>query len=137
MSHQRIRVILFGLLFIPVLALAGSPNDEQIQGVITAQLTAFLNNDASGAWLHAHPSIKALFGNPESFMAMVDQGYSPMKHFVQLDFLKLVQVDDMWLQTVRLLDDKGDRYDLLYALIETQPGLFQIAGVSLEANTGI
>ncbi|WP_196158409.1 DUF4864 domain-containing protein [Reinekea sp. G2M2-21] len=137
MLHQRIRLILLGLLFIPALAWSESPNDEQIQGVITAQLTAFLNNDASGAWLHAHPSIQVLFGNPESFMAMVDQGYSPMKHFVQLDFLKLVQVDDMWLQTVRLLDDKGDRYDLLYALIETQPGLFQIAGVSLEANTGI
>ena len=124
-----------------LLAFSFSDADEltniEVQRVITSQLTAFLNEDAEGAWLHAHPSIKAQFTTPERFMTMVEAGYEPMTRFVQLDFLSQEKRDDIWLQTVRMLDDRGDRYELLYLLVENEAGVFQITGVSLEVNNGI
>jgi hypothetical protein len=109
----------------------------EIQRVITSQLSAFLNDDAEAAWFHAHPSIKSQFGNPTTFMAMVKGGYEPMTRFVQLDFLSLESVDDMWVQTIRMIDDTGNRFELLYVLVESENAGFQIAGVSMEANNGI
>ena len=108
-----------------------------IQQVIAEQLTAFLNEDASAAWQHAHSSIKAKFGSADTFLSMVQQAYSPMMSFTQLEFLSLTAMEDSWLQKVRLMDRRGDRYELYYVLVETQANKFEIAGVSLEANNGI
>lgn len=125
-------------LFLTNMVLADE-NDvtKSIQTVIVSQLTALKNGDGRAAWVHAHPSIKAQFNSPERFMAMVERGYSPLINFVQMEFFGLIPDEGIWVQMVRLQDERGLWYDLMYALIETQPGRFQIAGVSLEQANGI
>ena len=60
-----------------------------------------------------------------------------MMSFTQLEFLSLTAMQDSWLQKVRLIDRRGDRYELNYILVESQVGNFEIAGVTIEANNGI
>ncbi|EAR10186.1 DUF4864 domain-containing protein [Reinekea blandensis] len=127
------RAILLALLLSAgSLVQAEDAPEAAIQQVITGQLTAFLNQDAQAAWQFAHPSIKARFGSPVNFMQMVSAGYSPMLNFVDLQFRTLEQEDEVWLQTVQLRDTRGQRFDLLYALMPVEDGAFRIAGVSLS-----
>lgn len=134
------RVSLIVLIF-TALAVFVSADDaaaeSAIQQVITGQLTAFLNQDADAAWQFAHPTIKAKFGDAETFMKMVSAGYSPMLNFVDLQFLTLENDEGIWWQTVRLRDTSGQRFDLLYALLPMDNGDYRIAGVSLTMNDGI
>ena len=44
--------------------------------VIEAQLDAFKRDDAARAFSYAAPGIRASFGTPENFMAMVRDGYA-------------------------------------------------------------
>lgn len=131
----------FALLVLSCFALLSQAEDPApeaaVQKVITGQLTAFLNQDAQGAWQYAHPSIQAKFGNADTFMQMVSAGYSPMLNFVDLQFLTLEQEEGIWWQTVRLRDTSGERFDLLYALLPMGPDGYGIAGVSLTMNDGI
>lgn len=107
-------------------------SEDQIQSVITQQLTAFLNNDGRAAWVHAHPSIKAQFNTPERFMAMVEQGYEPLMNFTELDFVSLEKMETQWLQTLTLKDTANDLYTLYYSLMEVEEDRFQITGVFIE-----
>lgn len=135
---MRVFITAIMALFLSNAAMAENEEVSQsIQTVIVSQLTALKNGDGPAAWVYAHPSIKAQFNNPERFMAMVKLGYSPLINFVQMEFASLIPEEGLWVQMIRLQDDGGQWYDLMYAMIETQPGQFQIAGVSLEQSSGI
>lgn len=132
------RAILFVYIaFFATLVQADDAPEAAIQQVITGQLTAFLNQDAAGAWQYAHPTIKARFGNPGTFMQMVSAGYSPMLNFVDLQFQTLEHEEEVWFQTVRLRDTGGQRFDLLYLLMPVAEGEYRIAGVSLSPSEDI
>jgi len=134
---KRFLIMFYLCLGLPLVSVAEDDVTVNIQQVITEQLTAFLNEDAPAAWEHAHPSIKEKFGSADIFLLMVKQAYTPMMSFTQLEFLSLTALDDSWLQKVRLMDRRGDRYELNYILIESKPEIFEIAGVTIEANNGI
>ena len=134
---NRVLILLWFALGLSTLSTAEEKATSSIAQVITAQLTALLNEDATGAWQYAHVSIKEKFGNADVFLSMVKQAYTPMMSFTQLEFLSLTAMQDSWLQKVRLIDRRGDRYELNYILVESQVGNFEIAGVTIEANNGI
>ena len=50
----------------------------EIKAIIEAQLDAFQRDDAAAAFSYASPSIQAKFGDAETFMAMVKEGYQPV-----------------------------------------------------------
>lgn len=135
---KALLIVLSLALLTPAFAEEASEREQRlIQDVISSQITAFLNNDARAAWVHAHPMIKAQFNTPEKFMAMVARGYSPLLNFTELNFQDLEQVNDQWVQKLSLKDDNGDWYELFYSLMEVQPGRMQITGVYLEALDSI
>jgi hypothetical protein len=135
--NKVLTLIIAMFMWLPSMSTAETPQSDLIQSVITKQLAAFLNDDAAAAWSHAHPSIKAQFNSAEDFMSMVSRGYKPMTNFTQLAFLSLKNIEDVWVQKVRLMDTNGDRFEILYLLMESEPSVFQISGVSLEQNSGI
>lgn len=49
--------------------------DTKIQNVIAAQIEAFQQDDFQTAFTFASPKIQMLFGSPENFGKMVQNGY--------------------------------------------------------------
>ncbi|NDU99526.1 DUF4864 domain-containing protein [Pseudoroseicyclus tamaricis] len=54
---------------------AAAEAEDEIEEVITSQLDAFNSRDVEAAWLFASPGIQAIFGGPERFGQMVEEGY--------------------------------------------------------------
>lgn len=123
-------LITLALLFYPHFSMADEAPNE-VRSVITSQLVAFQNNDVQTAWRHAHSSIRALFRTPDRFMNMVSNGYEPLLSFAVIEFISAELTDGVWYQLVRLEDKDGQWHNVLYALIETMPNNYQIAGVQL------
>jgi len=124
------------LLLTPSSLLADEAPSE-LETVITSQLVAFQNNDAQTAWGHAHASIRSIFVTPDRFMSMVSRGYEPLLSFAVIEFISSELTDGVWYQLVRLEDQKGQWHNVLYALIETQPNNYQIAGVQLITSPSL
>ena len=55
--------------------------------VVSAQLEAFAKDDAKRAFSYAAPSIRAMFGTPERFLAMVRAGYPVVYRAAGVTFL--------------------------------------------------
>ena len=68
------RRTLFGLVLTAMMSGPVAAQQDEIRGVISAQVEAFLANDFATAFSFASPSIKGLFGSPERFGQMVRQG---------------------------------------------------------------
>lgn len=101
-----------------------------IEDVIGSQLQAFNDRDIDGAWQHASPNIKRLFGNSGNFGMMVQQGYPMVWDNADVQFLELRDVAGNLWQKVMVRDAQGGLHVLDYQMIETADG-WQINGVQL------
>ena len=122
---------IFGITF-AILALATSAlaqDDAAIETVIDSQLDAFNARDVDTAWTYASPMIQGLFGNPQNFGAMVEQGYPMVWTNADVQFLELREIAGQFYQTVMLRDAGGQRHVMEYAMVETPEG-WLINGVS-------
>ncbi len=109
--------------------------ETDIRGVIGNQITAFQADDFGAAFDFASPSIKGIFGTPERFGQMVQQGY-PMVHRPEdVRFLGLRQEGGRTMQRVMIRDGQGRVHALDYEMIETPEG-WQINGVRLLPPQG-
>ena len=115
------------------MAMAQPSRSEAITGVIGDQLEDFTARDLDGAFDHASRNIQGLFGNPENFGRMVEQGYPMVWDHAGVRFLGLREVGEAWFQTVLLRDPRGVPHLLEYRMIETPQG-WRIDGVSLLAG---
>ena len=123
----RIFGIILGFLIVatPVLA----QNDDPIQDVIANQLSAFNDRDVETAWAFASPMIQGLFGSPQNFGAMVEQGYPMVWTNSDVQFLELREIAGQFYQQVLLRDAGGQRHIMEYTMVETPAG-WLINGVS-------
>ncbi|MHA7880828.1 MAG: DUF4864 domain-containing protein [Saccharospirillum sp.] len=103
----------------------------EFRRIITSQLAALQNGDAEGAWAFAHTSIRTMFGSPERFYQMVNQGYRPLIDFTQVTFQEAEQADPVWIQPVRLRDTNNDEFIAFYAMQRNVGGEWRIAGCQL------
>lgn len=117
--------LVLGFLFVtlaaPLMAQTGAERGA-ITGVIGAQIEAFLARDAARAFTYASPGIQALFGSPERFAMMVEQGYPMVWQPEAVDYLYLREQDGRLWQRVRLRDGAGAIHVLDYQMIETPEG---------------
>lgn len=115
-------------------AAAGAAQDgadaAAIAGVIDSQLDAFNARDIPGAWSHASPGIQMLFGTPQNFAFMVQNGYPMVWTNGGAEFLDLREEGGRLWQRVRLRDGAGGFHVLDYAMIETPEG-WRIDGVMI------
>jgi hypothetical protein len=99
-----------------------------IESVIAEQLEAFNARDVLSAWRHASPAIKGLFGTPQTFGRMVENGYPMVWTNRGAEFLELRVIDGRLWQKVRIRDAQGGIHILDYQMVETAQG-WQINGV--------
>jgi len=89
---------------------------KAVRQVIEAQLAAFAEDDAEKAFSFAAPSIRESFGTAEKFMAMVRRGYPVVYRPTSVRFLDPVLHGDTLMQRVRMTDDLGAAWMVVYSL---------------------
>ncbi len=119
----------------PILAQEALPPNPEIEAVIGGQFDAFRAEDVLEAWEFASPNIQGLFGSPERFGTMVQQGYPMVWNPGDVNFIDLQAFGGLVVQRVEVIDQNGTLHYLGYAMIETENG-WRINGVQvLEAPT--
>jgi hypothetical protein len=124
-------LLTFALLALPLGAQAQEEGDRTaIEAVIIDQLSDFNARDVPGAWEHASPTIQGLFGSPESFGSMVEQGYPMVWDNSEARFLDLRDEGGALRQRVMIEDAEGRPWVLDYEMIELPEG-WRINGVQV------
>lgn len=103
---------------------AGSAAAQEgpIEGVIQSQVDAFLAGDTRTAFSYASPTIKRLFGSPERFARMVEQGYPMVWRPSEVRYLERRDFGGGVLQRVLMRDGAGVPWVLEYQMIEGPEG---------------
>ena len=118
-------MVTLGLVAVMAVATLGTQataQKEPITGVIGAQIEAFQSDDMGAAFGFASPNIRALFGTPERFATMVEQGYPMVWRPADVRYLELREVAGNLWQRVMVTDDSGGIHMLDYQMIETETG---------------
>ena len=123
------------LTLLPLTSQAEEPGDS-IQAVIADQISAFQTNDVERAFTHAAPNIQRIFGTPERFGEMVQQGYPMVWRPARYEWLQIVQTDFGPVQVVLFEDLSGRLHEAGY-LMEQVDGIWRINGVKLRARAGV
>ena len=130
------------LALLPTLAAAQTssaqtPSDRAaIRNVIAAQLDAFRHDDGAAAYRYASPHIRALFGDPATFLDMVRQGYPPVYRSRSASFGALDTEDGHLVQHVDLDGPDGDA-TALYTVEHEADGTWRIDGCQLVKSERI
>lgn len=103
-----------------------------IIAVIQSQLDAFQRDDGAAAFSYAAPGIKAQFGTPANFMAMVRSGYMPVYRPQSVEFLDLVMYRGQPAQRVLFVGPDGEPVVATYPMEQQADGTWRIAGCILE-----
>jgi len=132
--------LLLGLAFgasVPACAQAVSEVDARaVRTVVSAQLEAFAKDDAKRAFSYAAPSIRAMFGTPERFLAMVRAGYPVVYRAAGVTFLIPLRAESDLVQGVHLTDGDGTLWLATYRLERQPDGSWRIAGCDVQPATG-
>lgn len=129
---MRAAVLVLALL-LGFSAPAAADDISAAQSVIRAQEQALARDDAAAAYSHAAPALQRMFGDPDTFMAMVRSGYAPVYRHKSFDFTDSRTNNGRIEQDVRIVDSEGVPWDALYFL-EAQPdGSLKIIGCTLKA----
>ena len=104
--------------------------EEPIQQTITSQFEALQADDFAAAFGLASPTIQGLFGTPENFGLMVQNGYPMVYRPSDVQMLDLREVAGALYQRVLVRDANGRGFMLDYQMVETPDG-WRINGVDL------
>jgi len=122
------------LLAIASTAVAQSPQETAIRGVIARQLEAMNRGDEAAAFALASPAIQSQFGDAANFMRMVERGYPQVYRSRSHRFLKLDSTEGRLIQRVLIESDTGTvvaRYEMVAI-----DGAWRINGCSIEQTEG-
>ncbi len=115
------------------------PDARAVRQVVEAQLDALAADDAERAFSYAAPSIRAQFGDAETFMGMVRGGYPMVLRPTTVSFFLAQAVDGAKTtvsQPVHLRDRDGRLWLATYVL-ERQAGMgWRINGCVVVADSG-
>jgi hypothetical protein len=116
---------------LPLVAMAQEAGDQAaIEAVIMDQLADFTARDVPGAWEDASPMIQGMFGSPENFGRMVENGYPMVWDNSNARFLELRDEAGALRQKVMVRDREGREWLLDYEMIELEDG-WKINGVQV------
>lgn len=109
--------------------------DAEIRGVIGGQISALQADDFGAAFGYASPGIKDIFGSPERFGAMVQQGYPMVHRPDEVRYLALRTEAGRQVQRVMIRDGAGRVHFLDYEMTPSENG-WQINAVRLLPPQG-
>ena len=125
------QLLTLALLALPIAAAAQDAGDSTaIEAVISDQLADFNARDVPGAWEHASPMIREMFGNPDRFGTMVENGYPMVWDNSEVRFFDLREEAGALRQKVMVEDAQGRGWMLDYEMIELPEG-WKINGVQV------
>lgn len=110
--------------------------EQGIEATIGSQIEAFLADDFARAFTFASPNIQGLFGSPERFGKMVQNGYPMVWRPDDVQYLELREVAGNLLQRVLIRDRAGAVHVLDYQMIQTGEG-WRINGVQIIHAPGV
>jgi hypothetical protein len=106
-----------------------------IKEVIGEQVAALAAGDAAKAFSHASPGIRAKFGSPAGFLAMVRSNYGALLAARHAEFLQGAIVDGEVVQPLRLVAPDNTVQVALYTMERQRDGRWRIAGCVLAPST--
>ncbi len=125
------QLLTLALVTLPLAAVAQDAGDSTaIEAVISDQLADFNARDVPGAWEHASPTIQGMFGTPETFGTMVENGYPMVWDNSDARFFELREEAGALRQKVMIEDPQGRAWILDYEMIELPEG-WKINGVQV------
>lgn len=124
---------LFLLALQPARADVGAGEQQAIRSVIETQLRAFQADDGNTAFSFASPILQQYFGDPQTFMQMVRQGYDPVYRPREVEFQDLELRGETVIQKVLFVDRNGKAFLARYSMQQQEDGSWRINGVWLEA----
>jgi hypothetical protein len=133
---RRIILTVIVLCLTAVTAPAQIARDPAVEATIQGQFDAFRADDLTTAFSFASPAIKRLFGTPENFGRMVQQGYPMVWRPAEVRYLELREVAGNLWQRVMITDQDGRTHVLDYQMIPTEDG-WQINGVQILPQAGL
>lgn len=104
--------------------------EPAIENTIQSQIDAFLLDDFETAFTFASPNLRTMFGTPENFGTMVQQGYPMVWRPESVTFGDLRAIAGGLYQTVILTDGAGNLHYLDYRMQQID-GEWRIAGVQI------
>ena len=140
---MRRRLLLLIVQALPALRLSGAaaagppaPADaREVRAVVEAQLDAFARDDAVRAFSYAAPALRAMFRDPQRFMAMVRSSYAVVYRPSSVAFLIAEADGDEVVQPVHLTDATGGLWLAVYRLQRQPDRSWRIAGCELAPST--
>lgn len=112
---------------------AGEAEDRQnSRAVIEAQLEAFKQGDAPKAFSYATPTIQSFFGNADTFMQMVRDGYDVVLKPASVRFVKFQSDGSSALHAVQMIDRQKTLWNVYYVLQKHTDGCWRIASCETE-----
>ena len=106
-----------------------------IRRTIDDQRKALTSGDARKAFSFASPGIRAQFGTPERFLAMVRGGYGALLTARYVEFLEGAVIDGAVIQPLRLVAPDNSVLVALYTMEKQKDGRWKIAGCVLAPST--
>ena len=107
---------------------------KAIQRVIAQQRAALIAGNDRKAFAYATPAIQAEFGDPTSFMAMVQTGYSALLTARYVEFLEGAVIDGAVIQPPRLIDSDNTVRVALYTMEKQKNGTWRISGCRIAPS---
>lgn len=107
---------------------------QKVQGVIVAQLAAFAEDDADGAFQTATPSVREAIGSSGRFLALVRGAYPMVYRPASVTFHKPEQDEGTMLQLVEITDTNSKAWLALFALELQSDASWRISGCVVAEN---
>ena len=106
-----------------------------IRRTIDDQRKALKAGDGGRAFSFASPGIRAQFGTPQAFLAMVRDGYGALIAARYVEFLEGAVIDGAVIQPLRLVAPDNSVLVALYTMEKQKDGRWRIAGCVLAPST--
>jgi Domain of unknown function (DUF4864) len=125
-------LVLLALLLIGSAGIATAAEDiAAAQSIIRSQEEALGRDDAAAAYAFASPGIQQRFHDPETFMSMVRNGYTPVYRHRSFEFGEAKVTNGTISQEVHIIDANGAAWEALYTLEPQPDGSLRISGCVL------
>jgi hypothetical protein len=113
----------------------GAAEWSTIRRTIDDQRKALKAGDVRKAFSYASPAIRAQFRTPESFFAMVLEGYGALLDARYVEFLEGAVIEGAVIQPLRLVGPDNSVLVALYTMEKQKSGRWKIAGCILAPST--
>ena len=113
---------------LPRSLVARSAAPQALQQVVQRQLQALAHEDAGQAFALTDTQMRTQFGTAEAFLQTVREEYPMLMHPASVLFLKPETDGSIAMQKVRLTDDEGSSWSLVYLLNRQRDNQWRISG---------